>query len=354
MNDYRVRASGKPAGKTGVAGMVPDADLALMPVLDDGAEDEGTPGNLETRSAQVGIDEQGLRLDKFLVGLAPEFSRSHLQALVNRGVVRVDGQVQTQASRKLRFAQRVEVELHPTEESRAFVPQAMPLDVVYEDEHLLVLCKPAGLVVHPAAGNWSGTLLNGLLAYHAAAATLPRAGIVHRLDKDTSGLMLVGKSLVAVTALVRMIAARQVHREYFALAWGEVPEALHIDAPLGRDPQSRVKMAIVGGGKPAQTDVYALGLGASEQGRALSAVRCVLHTGRTHQIRVHLASRGYPLLADHVYGGAAALGLQRQALHAMRLTLAHPIEGRALSFESPLPVDLAAACTDAGLPELVI
>jgi 23S rRNA pseudouridine1911/1915/1917 synthase len=197
--------------------------------------------------------------------------------------------------------------------------------------------------VHPAAGNWSGTLLNGLLAHCSGAATLPRAGIVHRLDKDTSGLMVVGKTLPAVTALVRAIAAREVHREYLALVHGRLPQAsLHIDVPLARDPQSRVRMAVVASGKPAQTDVTRIAWAETDDG-LVTAVRCKLHTGRTHQIRVHLASRGHPLVADVLYGGRLALGMQRQALHAVRLGLAHPQTGANLMFEAPLPADLAAA-----------
>jgi len=209
----------------------------------------------------------------------------------------------------------------------------------HEDEHLLVLAKPAGLVVHPAPGNWRGTLLNGLLAHHGGAMHLPRAGIVHRLDKNTSGLMMVAKSLPAMTALVRAIAAREVHREYAALVHGDVGALpLSIEAPIGRDPVSRVRMAVVASGKPAKTDVARV---AWRDG--LSAVRCTLHTGRTHQIRVHLASRGHPLVADAVYGGKEALGLVRQALHAARLRLQHPIADTPMAFDEPLPADLASA-----------
>lgn len=304
----------------------------------DGTEDDGGADDaVETRSDVVDTARHGERLDRVLVSIAGEFSRSHLQHLIELGHVRVDGQPASTASRRVKAGQRVEVELVPTDESRAFRPQPMALAILYEDEHLLVLDKPAGLVVHPAPGNWSGTLLNGLLAHHAAAATLPRAGIVHRLDKDTSGVMMVGKSLPAVTALVRDIAARDVHRRYLALAHGAVATQ-RIDAPVGRDPVSRVRMAVVASGKPARTDVECLA-----QHDGVSAVRCTLHTGRTHQIRVHLASRGHALVADTLYGGRPALGMARQALHAVRLELEHPLTRAPLSFVCPPPADFSAA-----------
>jgi len=253
--------------------------------------------------------------------------------------VRVDGQASTTASRRLRAGMAVEVDLVPTDESRAFTPEPIALAVVFEDEHLLVIDKPAGLVVHPAPGNWRGTLLNGLLAHHAAAATLPRAGIVHRLDKDTSGLMVVAKTLPAMTALVRAMAAREVKREYRAIVHGVVaPDAFSIEAPIGRDPVSRVRMAVVGSGKPARTDVRVLARSDKH-----SALECRLHTGRTHQIRVHLAARGHALVADALYGGAPALGMTRQALHAQRLAFAHPIHAGALAFEREAPDDLRRA-----------
>ena len=301
--------------------------------------DDGSAAPFELRRTCIDAEWHGQRLDKALVRLAPEFSRSHLQSLVERGHVRIDGEVAKTAARKLRAGQQLQLELVPTDESRAFTAQAMPLDIVFEDAQLLVLNKPAGLVVHPAAGNWSGTLLNGLLAHHADAATLPRAGIVHRLDKDTSGLMVVGKTLPAVTALSRAIAAREVQRHYLALVHG-VPAAAEqtIDAPIGRDPVSRVRMAIVASGKPARTDVQCV---ASRGG--ISAMACKLHTGRTHQIRVHLASRGHALVSDALYGGAPALGMTRQALHAARLRLRHPHTGRWLEFDCALPADMAAA-----------
>jgi 23S rRNA pseudouridine1911/1915/1917 synthase len=255
----------------------------------------------------VPAELHGSRLDKVLVTLAAEFSRNYLQGLIAQGHVRVGDVVQSSASRKLLAGQVVAVELVPTQESQAFKPQTMELAIVFEDEHLLVVNKPAGLVVHPAAGNWSGTLLNGLLAHHAAASTLPRAGIVHRLDKDTSGLMVVGKTLAAATALTRQIAARDVHRIYLALCHGRMDLASQrIEAPIGRDPRSRIRMAVVGSGKPAVTDVQRLALKQDADGAWVSAVRCKLSTGRTHQIRVHLSSVGHPLLADLTYVASSA------------------------------------------------
>ncbi len=314
---------------------VPDADE-----VDDAAE--APADEPEVRAARVEPAAHGERLDRWLVGLAGEFSRSHLQTLIADALVKVDGHVVTTPARRVTAGQRIEVVLRPTAETLAFRPEpavAARWNVVYEDAALLVIDKPAGLVVHPAPGNWSGTLLNGLLAHHAGAARLPRAGIVHRLDKDTSGLLVVAKTLAAQTALVRAIAAREVRREYLALAHGEPRQpAWTVDAPIGRDPVSRVRMAVVAGGKPARTDVERLAARAG-----LSALRCRLHTGRTHQIRVHLASCGHPLVADALYGGRPALGLERQALHAARLAFAHPDDGRALDFGAPLPADLAAA-----------
>jgi len=298
----------------------------------------------EWRDALVGADGHGMRLDRFLVGVAAEFSRSHLQSLIDDGLVAVDDVTARSASQRLRAGQRVQIELRPTAETLAFRPESLPLDIIHEDAHLLVVNKPVGLVVHPAAGHWSGTLLNALLAHHAGAQQLPRAGIVHRLDKDTSGLMVVGKTLPAVTALVRAIAAREVQRTYVALAQGVVQAGSQtVDAPIGRDPYSRLRMAVTSTGRPALTRIECLGSHAG-----VSRWVCRLHTGRTHQIRVHAASLGHPLVGDALYGGRASLGLQRQGLHAAQLAFAHPDSGQWMRFRSDPPQDLADAWRAAG------
>lgn len=309
----------------------------------------------DVRDIEIPLDMHGWRLDRALAATIPEFSRSYLQQLIDDGAVRWRNAVASKASVKVAVGDTVRVELHPTQQAMAFVAQPMALEVVYEDADLLVIHKPAGLVVHPAAGHWSGTLLNGLLAHHPAAASLPRAGIVHRLDKDTSGLMLVGKSRQSVDSLVRAIAAREVHREYIALAhgcWKGAPER-EVEQAVGRDPHNRLRMAVLSstttGAKSARTSLRRL-----DGDDKFTLVACKLHTGRTHQIRVHLTWLGHPLLGDAVYGGKPAHGITRQALHAVRLRLAHPVSGQALEFVCEPPHDFTQALSETGLRYNVI
>jgi 23S rRNA pseudouridine1911/1915/1917 synthase len=312
-----------------------DDAIAAADVDGDDADDAA----VERREFAVGAAQHGERLDKVVVAAVPEFSRNHLQQLIKAGWVRADGAPLTSPAQRVRAGQTLVVALQPTAESRAYRAEDLPIAVVHEDDDVLVLDKAAGMVVHPAAGNWSGTLLNALLARDPASAALPRAGIVHRLDKDTSGLMVVGRNLAAVTALTRAIAAREVQRLYLAIAHGRpAAQRWTIEAPIGRDPKLRTRMAIVASGKPARTDIECI----AEAG-GYAALRCTLHSGRTHQIRVHLAARGLPLVGDRLYGGAAALGMARQALHASVLAFAHPRTGERLRFESAPPGDFAHA-----------
>lgn len=319
--------------------LAPDNEVA-----DEGASD------VELRPLSFDPAHHGLRLDLALTDLVPEFSRSYLQQLIDLGSVLVNGKVVKKASAKVKAGDVGQIELRPTPQSQAFKAERLPLDIVFEDESLLVINKPAGLVVHPAPGNWSGTLMNRLLGHDAQAFTLPRAGIVHRLDKDTSGLMVVARTRLVMDALVQAIAARTVKRQYLALAHGawQGPTLRHVDAPVGRDPGNRLRMAVVDlsvhAGKTAQTDFACLAT--VDTGCLL---KCTLHTGRTHQIRVHLASIGHALVADPVYGGAAAAGMARQALHAARLAFDHPVTGQSLVFRAPLPPDFAAALAHWGL-----
>ncbi|MCP3721626.1 RluA family pseudouridine synthase [Paraburkholderia sp. CNPSo 3272] len=336
-------------------GDAPD-DAAASEGLDDelAAEDAGgaprARGDEAPRSVQVPDELAGERLDKVLAKVFPEFSRSRLQGWIEEQRVRVDGKP-AKVRQPVPLGATIELVPDLLPEQLAFAPEPVPLDIVYEDDAIVVINKPAGLVVHPAAGNWSGTLLNGLLHRYGDAAGLPRAGIVHRLDKDTSGLMVVARTLEAQTDLVRQLQARTVKRRYLALVWGNMADEGTIDAPIGRDPRERTRMAVVKGasGKPARTHFRRIDK-TLWHNQPVSAIHCDLETGRTHQIRVHCAHIGHPLLGDPVYGHArgkrsvAALpdGFARQALHAWRLGLVHPVTGRAMQWRAEVPDDLDA------------
>jgi 23S rRNA pseudouridine1911/1915/1917 synthase len=317
----------------------------------DAPDDEPDAGvaEAELRELQVPPPLHGERVDRALAALLPEFSRSFLQQLVEAGAVSLQGRAVSRAAHRVKAGDALAIELRPTPQSQAFRPEPIPLAVVHEDAHLLVVDKPAGLVVHPAPGNWSGTLLNALLARDAAAAQLPRAGIVHRLDKDTSGLMVVARTRAAMDALVRAIAAREVRRQYLALGHGRWsgPATRTVDAPIGRDARNRLRMAVVDlalqPGKPAMTTFELL------QGTERAClVQASLHTGRTHQIRMHMAHLGHPLVGDLLYGGQVQ-GIGRQALHATRLAFTHPVTGEPIDLRSPPPPDLQAALAAWGL-----
>ncbi|UOO77803.1 23S rRNA pseudouridine(1911/1915/1917) synthase RluD [Neisseria sp. Dent CA1/247] len=293
----------------------------------------------------VPLDLAGTRLDAVLAKMLPDYSRSRLTSWIKEGAVTVNEKT-AQPKDKMIGGEYIAVTVRPSEENLAFTPEAMDLDIIYEDDTVIVLNKPAGLVVHPAAGNWTGTLLNGLLAHCPELSQIPRAGIVHRLDKDTSGLMVVAKTLPAQNALVQQLQARTVSRIYRAVANGIVPFDGKIDALIGRDPHNRLKMAVVKfGGKPAVTHVKVL-----ERYLNHSYIECKLETGRTHQIRVHMREANHPLAGDPVYGNPrhpcsdavkeAVKGLGRQALHAYRLSFEHPVSGETVSFEAPIPEDM--------------
>jgi 23S rRNA pseudouridine1911/1915/1917 synthase len=294
----------------------------------------------------------GQRLDKVVAGLVPQFSRSRLQQWFEAGHVKVDGKP-ARGKDTAYGDETVVVEPQAAPEDTAFAPEPMQLDIVHEDEHILVINKPAGLVVHPGAGNWSGTLLNGLLHHCPQLASVPRAGIVHRLDKDTSGLMVVGKTLAAQTDLVRQLQARSVKREYFALVWGTPHLSGTIDASMGRHPKDRVKMAVSANmsAKPAITHYERVATGNLDR-RPVSLVQCRLETGRTHQIRVHMQHLGFALVGDAVYGKQHLTPVfPRQALQARRLGLVHPASGEQCEWVVPLAADFAGLIARAGIDE---
>jgi 23S rRNA pseudouridine1911/1915/1917 synthase len=292
------------------------------------------------RTIVVPAECAGLRLDQALARLVPDHSRSRLKGWIESGHVTVDGVVVV-PRHKLAGGETLRVDAVPaTDLDGAAEAQPIPLAIVHEDDSIVVIDKPAGLVVHPGSGNRDGTLQNALMHLDPSLASLPRAGIVHRLDKDTSGLLVVARTLEAQTSLVRQLQARTVKREYVALVAGDVARAIIVDAPIGRHPTQRTTMAVVATGKPARTHVEPL-----RRFGFATLVRCRLETGRTHQIRVHLASLGHPLVGDPVYGGArkalppALRAFPRQALHAATLGLVHPQTGEAMQWSSPLPAD---------------
>lgn len=318
--------------------------------IDDGDEGEGGLIELSPIVMTLSPDERGERLDKVLSKLVPQFSRSRIQQWIESGHVTVDG---APARSKMTVLGDEDIIILPqaAPEDHAFKPEAMDLSIVHEDAAVIVLDKPDGLVVHPAAGNWSGTLLNALLYHYPAIGGVPRAGIVHRLDKDTTGLMVVAKTLEAQTDLVRQLQARTVKREYLALVWGTPRIAGKVDASMGRHPRDRVKMAVLENAtaKPAVTHYERLATGMIDS-KPVSLVRCQLETGRTHQIRVHMQSLGFPLVGDALYGKPHLISIfPRQALHAYRLGLIHPATGLPQQWESPLPDDFAALLARAGI-----
>ena len=288
----------------------------------------------------------GQRLDKTLAALLPDLSRARLQESIKLGQVTINGQVR-RAKDKLLGGELIDLQIEIVEHAE-WQAEAIPLDIVFEDEDIIVINKPAGLVVHPAAGNYTGTLVNALLHHDAHLAVLPRAGIVHRIDKDTTGLLVVARSLRAHTRLVEMLQAREIKREYEAIACGEIISGGTVDAPIGRHPQRRTQMAVVVNGKPAVTHYRVL-----KSYRGYTHLLVQLETGRTHQIRVHMAHIHHPLLGDPVYGqrlrmpAGADASLQqtlrdfkRQALHAAKLGLTHPASGEWLEWRAELPDDL--------------
>jgi 23S rRNA pseudouridine1911/1915/1917 synthase len=286
----------------------------------------------------------GLRLDQALASLLPEYSRSRLQEWVTLNQVLLDGKPAI-SKQKVWGGETLAVLPQVTQSEQPYQAEDIPLDIVYEDDDLLVVNKPVGLVVHPGSGNWQGTLLNALLHHSPQLASVPRAGIVHRLDKDTSGLLVVAKTLISQTNLVRQLQERSVKREYLALVHGELSHGGYVDQPIGRHPSNRVKMAVVESGKDAVTHYKV-----ERAFPSCTLLRCTLETGRTHQIRVHMTYLKHPLVGDSVYlkgPQKCVLPLRdvltrfpRQALHATRLALEHPISGEMMEWYVPLPDDM--------------
>ncbi len=306
--------------------------------------------NHDERLLVVPESHAGLRVDVALQQLLPEFSRSKLQEWIKNEFVTVNQSAIT-SKHKVYAGDEIKVIVQQNPENNAFLPEAIPLDIVFEDETLLVINKPAGMVVHPAVGNWSGTLLNALLHHIPDIGNIPRCGIVHRLDKETSGLLVVAKTLSAQTHLVQQLQARTVKREYRAIVWGQLWKNGVVNQPIGRHPSIRTRMAVHLSGKPAITHYEIL-----ERFGVHTYLRCNLETGRTHQIRVHMQYLKAPIVGDPVYGLKSImpiksmsdtlrqhiLGFHRQALHAIRLGLIHPLTSEAMEWSIDLPNDMKA------------
>jgi len=277
----------------------------------------------------------GLRLDQALAKLLPEYSRSRLAQWVRLSRATVNGR-SVLPRQRVWGGEVIDIDPVPDAAAAAHRPEDIPLDVMFEDDTLLIVNKPAGLVVHPGSGNWQGTLLNALLRRVPGLAGIPRAGIVHRLDKDTSGLLVVAKTFTAQASLVRQLQAHSVKREYLAVAHGRIARDGRIEAPIGRHPVKRTKMAVVARGRLAVTHYQVL-----ERYAGASLLRCRLETGRTHQIRVHLSAQGHPLVGDPVYGKRnSGISFPRQALHAERLALVHPRTEKTMAWQVDPPADM--------------
>lgn len=320
--------------------------LATRPDPDDDQEPASTDASAETLVIDA-TGGHGQRLDQFLAKRLDGVSRTRIQRWIELGAVRVDGQLRLPAKRLDGF-ERIEVNPQPHDSDNAFAPDPVPLDIVYRDEDVVVIHKPAGLVTHPAPGNWRNTLMNGLLHADRKAARLPRAGIVHRLDRDTSGLLVCARSERAFASLVSQLEQRQMGRRYLAIACGTTAAHGMVDARIGRDERNRLRMAVVQepAGKSARTHYWRL---SEAPDAAASAILCKLESGRTHQIRVHLAHIGHPLAGDALYGGKALHGVGRQALHAWQLDFLHPADGENRRFLAPIPDDLRQLADALGL-----
>ena len=309
--------------------------------------DSPASGEFRNHSLVLPTDAAGLRLDQALARALPQYSRARLQGWIEAGAVRVDGR-QLRAKDKVLGGEQIEVAARIEADDRV-APEAQALTVVHQDRALFVINKPAGMVVHPGAGNPRHTLQNALLALDPKLALVPRAGLVHRLDKDTSGLLVVARTPEAHARLVAALAEREIERTYLAVCLGVMTGGGTVDAPIGRHRTQRIRMVVRSDGREAVTHYRIV-----KRYRAHTLVRVQLETGRTHQIRVHLAHIGYPIVGDPVYGGrrrlpagcnpalvAALTAFPRQALHAARLALVHPMTGRALEWEVPIPEDMA-------------